>query len=317
MTDLPVWIQAAGQAGEFAVAATSLYLGIRNSRQRAALEWASLLQELSGLTPDQLQSIVEDTPAIAELVGTAWESAARSAAIEKRWMLARAVANAIKSPPDEEIDPYPQLVRTIGHVEFSEAKLLTIVARPRPGEGKYAFTRLEGALTRTDLQREWPGAANLLAPMLAVLESEGLIDDVAAGTWDYDQPAWRLSGYGRRFLELLPGDTSWLAESEVSAVLQQDRNLIVLNLGPGNAHRITLSDLAPPDVNMSTYMDGQPPDPFDLGPGQERSVALRPPIEEWPPPYRLTVIWEDSASKMRDFEIDTVERHDRQRSGGL
>lgn len=308
MADLPVWIQPALQTGHLALSAGALYLGIQNARGNAAVSWATVLEDVSGLTPDELRSVVEEFPMIAELVGMAWESAARTAGEDKRTMLAKAVAAAIRSPANEAVEPYPHLVRTIALIETSEVKLLTLLAQPAPNSGRHAYTRLDGAMTEEDLAKLWPGARELLTPMLAALAREGLIRDAAVGTFGYSEPAWRVTQYGLRLLRFLPRDSGWLDSAQVSVVLQSDTELTVLNLGPGTAHTITLSAVSPPGSQGTRYLGGHPPSPFDLAPGDERAIELEPAPIGGSPPYVVTVEWEDSGSHRQEFQVDTRER---------
>ena len=159
MGNLPEIVSAGGQAAEATISGFALYLGIKNARSQAAAQFPGLLEELSSLSDDQLRNIVEDNPAIAELVGTAWESAARTAAEDKRWMLAKVVAAALSFTTTEQVDPYAQLVRTVSVIEPPEMRLLALLARPTVRAGRWAGTALEGALTLEDLRDVWQVSA--------------------------------------------------------------------------------------------------------------------------------------------------------------
>jgi hypothetical protein len=78
--DVPAWIGAAtGAAG--------LYLGLRDRQQAQALDFSQTLEELSGLTGPELRQVVEDHPALAQMVDLAWAEAARTASEDKRRLL--------------------------------------------------------------------------------------------------------------------------------------------------------------------------------------------------------------------------------------
>lgn len=223
-------------------------------------------------------------------------------------MLAKVVATAIHSPASEVVDPSPHLLRTIALLEPSEVKLLTLIARPAPDTGHHAYTRLEGAMTQEDLAKLWPGAEELLTPMLATLTREGLIRDAAVGTYGFSESAWRVTQYGLRLLRFLPVDSGWLDSAQISVVLQSDTELTVLNLGPGTAHRITLSAVRPHGSQDTRYVGGHPPTPFALDPGEERVIKLQPAPIGGSPPYVVTVELKDSGSHVQEFQVDTRER---------
>jgi hypothetical protein len=90
---VPEWVQAAAEAG-------ALYLAVCGRWQRQAIDWAKELERLSGMTTQELRQVVEDTPALAELVGVAWEEAARTASEDKRRLLAKVVPpRSVGTPP--------------------------------------------------------------------------------------------------------------------------------------------------------------------------------------------------------------------------
>jgi hypothetical protein len=95
--NVPEWIQGAAEAG-------ALYLAVRGRRQQQALDWAKTLKELSGLDDQQLRHVVEDNPVIAEIVGRAWEAAAETASQDKRRLLAKVAAAAIRGDAAAQVD---------------------------------------------------------------------------------------------------------------------------------------------------------------------------------------------------------------------
>jgi hypothetical protein len=82
------------------------------SRREWVVDWGELVGELSGLTADEIRRAVESTPVIAEIVGTAWEMAARSADEEKRRLLAKVASAALRGDDDVALDELQFFVRT-------------------------------------------------------------------------------------------------------------------------------------------------------------------------------------------------------------
>jgi hypothetical protein len=74
----------------------SLYLGLRDRQQTQALDWAQTLEDLAGLPPEALRRAVEDHPVVAQMADLAWEEAARTASEDKRRLLAKVVAAALR-----------------------------------------------------------------------------------------------------------------------------------------------------------------------------------------------------------------------------
>jgi hypothetical protein len=62
------------------------------------------LEELAGLTPEELRRTVEDNTVIAQMVDLAWAEAARTASEAKRRRLAKVVAAAMRGDADAEVD---------------------------------------------------------------------------------------------------------------------------------------------------------------------------------------------------------------------
>jgi hypothetical protein len=80
-----------------------------------------------------------------------------------------------------------------------------------------------------------PVEPELITPILARLAREGLIVDDGVGTRDYE-PSWRLTRYGHRFIQFLPGIPAHdLTKSTLAAVWARDQQpaMTVRNLGPG------------------------------------------------------------------------------------
>jgi hypothetical protein len=96
-------VQLAGGLPEWIGAGTgvaSLWLGLRDRKQTQALDFAQVLEQLAGLPPEQLRRTVEDHPVLTQMVDLAWEEAARTASEDKRRLLAKVVAAALRGDAD-------------------------------------------------------------------------------------------------------------------------------------------------------------------------------------------------------------------------
>ncbi len=291
MSDLPVWVGAAGAVGQAVAASGQLYLGVRAARQEAAAEFGRLLAEMLDLPAEAIAELLGHDR-LAELVGYAWEAAARTASEEKRWVLARIAAAGLRAEVDDaEVDPLPLLLRTVEALDGPHIRLLVLIATPRPGTGQLVGTALEGFLAVEDLEEGWPGAAGLVKPMLAVLERENLVEDRAVGTWDY-RPAYGITAYGRRFLRYLPGEPPELQQAHLTVAMPSTTEITIRNVGLAVAEAVTVPEPKGVDA-VSMYMGGKRPEPFDLPPGEDLRIPVRAPTPSHPLPYRLTITWRD------------------------
>jgi hypothetical protein len=195
--DVPAWINTA-------TSAASLYLGLRNRHRAQALDFARVLEQLAGLSPEKLRRTVEDNPVIAQMVDLAWEEAARTASEDKRRLLAKVVAAAMRGDADAEIDHLPFLLRAVMALDPAHVTLLAIVATPRQAVEEGPL----GALGRAELLDRWTAAEDLLDPALAALEQQALIGIIGP----YGSGWWTLRPFGRRFFDFLHGvdEAPWL-----------------------------------------------------------------------------------------------------------
>jgi hypothetical protein len=172
--DVPAWIGAA-------TGAASVYLGLRDRQQAQALNWAQTLEELTSLTGPELRQIVEDNPVIAQMVDLAWEEAAKTTSENKRRLLAKVVAAAIRGDAAAEVDPHPFLLRSVMALDHGHVTLLVLVATPLRTAGQVLSdadlpsAEFDKAADREELLARWPATPDLLDPALAALEREGLI----------------------------------------------------------------------------------------------------------------------------------------------
>lgn len=198
--DVPAWINTA-------TGAAALWVGLRNRKQTQALHWAQTLDELAGLPPENLRQVVEDNPVLAQMVDLAWEEAARTASEDKRRLLAKVVAGALRGDADAEIDALPFLLRTVMALDPGHVTLLIIIATPRKAAAAMLSPSeipgpdFENAAGRDELLDRWAAADDLLDPALAALEREGLTNGVQS--FDGETRWWVLRPYGRRFFDFL------------------------------------------------------------------------------------------------------------------
>lgn len=210
MRELEQWLPNAIQAG---TAVGQLWLGLTGRRQQQAADWGATLEELAGLDGPELRRIVEDNPAVAELVGLAWEEAARTAAEDKRHLLAQVAAAALRGDTaPEAIDALPLLLRTVIALDSPHIALLAVIAQS---------VDLTGRTNDADAQRiaisllelEVPDPPVLLGPILAALERENLVRLIRDFA-DNPPPRWvSVTDYGKRFLDYFLVDAgSWPPE---------------------------------------------------------------------------------------------------------
>lgn len=188
------------------VGVAQLHLSVQGARKQALVEFGRLLDEMLSLSPEEIAELLGDE-CLSQLVGHAWEAAARTASEEKRWVLARITAAALRGETDDaKVDPFPLLLRTVAAVTEPDLHLLALLACAPPHGEQDTTAVPEGSLSAHELEEQWPGARGLVTPMIAVLEREGVIEDRALGNVNYHKPLYGLTDYGRRFLRYLPGD---------------------------------------------------------------------------------------------------------------
>jgi hypothetical protein len=103
---------------------------------------------------------------------------------------------------DSRLDEVGIYLRTASSLEAHDIRVLADLPRPRPRN--FASVPIVGAVHEEELAEALPPDQRaLLTPIVSRLSREGLIADVAIGTWDY-KAAWRLTPYGHKFLRFLP-----------------------------------------------------------------------------------------------------------------
>jgi hypothetical protein len=198
--NVPDWLQAAGGAA-------AVYTAVQQHRQRQALDWGVTYERLAGLEHEDLRRIVEDNPAVAELVWTAWEAAADTASLDKRRLLAKVAAAAVRGDADADVDELQFLLRTVIALDPAHVTLLVLIGQLEVTYPK-ASDPVDRRAARAELEDNWRSPPDLMDPALAALEREGLAHSVM----DYGgaQRGWKLHPYGRRFLDhLLVDEGGW------------------------------------------------------------------------------------------------------------
>lgn len=246
---VPIWLQGIGSMAQAGLVGAQLWIAVHTQQAGAALEWGAVVEELSDLEPDEIALVIEQSPVIAEVVGRAGAQAAISASEQKRLVLAKVVAAVLRGDVDDaELDAIRLLTRTLDALDEPHLSLLARMLLPRAGRGQLAGTALEGAWTISDLSEEWPEADDLVKPLVHTLEAHGLVDDVGVGTWDA-VPSYSLNSYGMRLLRFLP-DVSSIELERAHLTARPGRRpgeLVVKNLGPGEARELRLVSSTRPD----------------------------------------------------------------------
>ena len=195
----------------------SLFRGLGMRQQVQFQGWAGMLEELTDLEPEDQRRVVEDNPVIAEMLAIAAEEAARTASDDKRYLLARVVAAALRGDATPgQVDALLYLTRTVAQLDPADLTLLVIVgttedgnARPTEpfavqGEDKQDEDSYQRSVYvhMKELMDRWPAPRELLSPALASLEQAGVIER-RRGYVGGGAASWALSGYGELFLKHL------------------------------------------------------------------------------------------------------------------
>lgn len=278
--DLPSWIEASGVL--VAVGDT-----LRRRQRERVVDFSQTVADIIG-DPDRLVAIGESDE-LLDIAEKGFHAAARARSADKRWLLAKVVASAVAGD-DARIEVQDVYLDTVEALEPYHIRLLVTIATPRRGGGQLAGSRLVGAITEDELAERQPDDRHLVRPLLAALEREGLISDVAVGTLDY-RAAWSLTGYGRRFLRFLPDGpfgAPELRHAEVTCWVDRrtrEATIYARNLGPGDATVNTI------EINAQAGFDWAepPPLPAHLPAGEqvERSTTAPDPAM----PIRTTLGW--------------------------
>jgi hypothetical protein len=176
-----------------------------------------MLGELTDMEPEELRRTVQDNPVISEIASIAAEEAARTASDDKRYLLAQAVAAALRGTATPgQVDALLYLTRTVAALDPADLTLLVIIGTTPEGEArpteefevKDEDQQVEDTYTRAvdvrnkELVDRWPGPRELLHPALSSLVQAGVVEQRRAFIGG-GAASWALSGYGELFLRHL------------------------------------------------------------------------------------------------------------------
>jgi hypothetical protein len=273
--------------------------GLRRRQERAEDFEAQLLKD-TGKTADVLMRVMEEEDLFSEIVELGMQAASRSASESKRRLLARVVASALDGTGMATPDNHLLLVKTVDAIEPPHLQLLVKLATPHPGVGDLAGGPYEGRWTERDLLASWPELGEMLRPLLAVLEREGLVEEAGQGTYNTPPPNFAPSPYGRLLLRFLSRDELGTTNLGVAAIAcRYNTNpspvVVVRNLGPGIARKVHVSI---PAQDRQILSESAAQD-FDLGPLDEMSLEVEIPTLVNKAPYNVHLNWDDSRGEMR------------------
>ena len=194
--NLPEW-------GSDFIALTALVKSMQPGRLERAEDFAKKLETATGFTGEQIGEVLRRAEEVAELVATALDTASRAVDERKRGLLARAAAAGILGDETVKVDQSILFVRTLDLVEVPHMKLLVLIAQ-EPRLYNSGAVRVTGGWMHQDILTAWPGVADSLDPLVAVLQREGLIQDVSVpGAIGGVTPAWSATRYGERFVDFV------------------------------------------------------------------------------------------------------------------
>ncbi|HEX9991577.1 MAG TPA: hypothetical protein VGB14_01485 [Acidimicrobiales bacterium] len=261
---------------------------VRSEHRRRKEDFARRLEAESQLTVGQIAELIADDLSRILLLERALAIADDAASAEKRRVLARVVADALKNQdmPLEEAD---LLLNTIRDLEAYHIALLVKLATPTPGGGALSGTALEGAFSEYELGKALPeDQQDLLGPVLAGLERQDLIRLQSASSGP--ERCWAASDYGRRFLRYLPPEEqpamALLLRAEIAVRWEGPPSpaIVIRNLGPGTA-KIKYFKY-PAGILVDPF-----PGPFTLRAGRERSLSAHD--RSGQTRFHVKVTWQD------------------------
>lgn len=295
---LPAWIGAA-------TGLRALQLERQKSR---AEDFVTKLLDDPRLSPEALVERMKASENVYELVLEGLDRALSSAAEEKRWLLARVVRAAFEHPDDARLDDYGVLLRTVGGLEPYHVRVLVTISKPTASDPRYAGSRLEGAKSTGFLEVDLHAdQRDLLQPVLAVLEREGLITNAASGTYG-GGVAWVLTNYGYRLLAFLAdrfGEVD-LRAAHFSPRYEGPREpggvpfIAIRNIGIASATLLEVGPLTRDGSGSAPSFHDEPELPLELLPLQEAAFYLTSVSESDRSSYFVTLAWIDGTGTHKD-----------------
>lgn len=167
-----------------------VFSGVALHRTRRVADFDAQLFGSTGITPDRLKQAVGQSERLGDLLVAAVVVAAGCEDRERRRWLARAVVEGIED--GVSIDDAQLFVQTMRDVGPLHMRLLALI--PQSG----------GCMTIQQMELAWPDAVGTLEPLKALLNREGLIEDMELGMGNVlATGAWGLTRYGHRFLDFV------------------------------------------------------------------------------------------------------------------
>lgn len=277
--DVVLWLGGAGGLAQVSQVAVGAW-------DRWGRDFLDRFQQESGLSDEEIAIAAKTREDLVSIMITGLDAAMRSAAQDKRWLLARVVASAFRHD-DARLDEFSLFLRTASALEPADIRVLTAIADTRPNS--FANVGIVGTIRTDELRGVLDDdQRSFLAPIVSTLIREGLVVDEAIGTLDY-QPAWLLTPYGFRFLRFLPGSVpDELAKATVVGVHAQTY-MTLKNLGPSDA-LVTAVTITSDGESLVPEL----PLPVDLEPG-ERFTWPASPLTESGAIARIDLTWIDRA----------------------
>lgn len=249
---------------------SQLAAAIAEIRLPRAAHFGEVVRSEARVTPEELLDLVVERPILADVLVSGLEAAVRSDHDEKRVLLGRVVAAALRADDDQILES-PLFLRTAVAIEAYDLRVFMRIATPKAGGGKYGLhADYAGGVTTEELETTYPEQRHLMGPILSALEREDLIYDIGQGGIYLPERTWRPTEYGRQFLASLPGHPAHKIAEVVLAFFEQDSSKVrVRNLGPGVA-TVTVVELRRASVNLLANA----PVPFDLRGGDHLDLPV-------------------------------------------
>ena len=198
--NVPEWLTALSAAGGLA------WQAVGRHQRAQALDFIDLVQSAADVDGERLAEAINGNARLAEVFNRLWAAATVSARDEKRQLLARIAAQALRGQDDDAmLDDLLVLADTTEALQPYHVDLLATMARPRPGTGQMEGHLITGGWSMAQLQESYAKAGDMLIPLLRTLEALALVENVGAGTFD-NQPSWSVTQYGERLLKFLPAN---------------------------------------------------------------------------------------------------------------
>src|SRR6266571_1694519 len=173
------------------------YKDIDDRRRRRAGEFKDDLLDAAHSSPEEIiERMLADEQA-AEVFERAVHEALLTADDHKRYLLAQVAAAAVRgTTTPRQVEALKYLVRTVIALDSPDITMLVTIGTTTDREPRAA----QETAKREEIEARWPNPPDLVAPALAALQQQGLLE----GVNDYGgMVQWRLSLYGRRFLDHL------------------------------------------------------------------------------------------------------------------